>query len=67
MLLGDSYHPGGTALTRRLVDGLALTPDARVLDVASGRGTTALLLADGYGCRVDGVDYAAANTVRARG
>lgn len=67
LLLGDSYHPGGTALTRRLADGLALTPGARVLDVASGRGTTALLLADAYGTEVDGVDYSAANTALAQG
>ncbi|OKK04780.1 methyltransferase type 11 [Streptomyces sp. CB03234] len=67
LLLGDSYHPGGTALTRRLADGLGLTPGARVLDVASGRGTTALLLADAYRCDVDGLDYAPANTALAQG
>ncbi|ARP71037.1 class I SAM-dependent methyltransferase [Streptomyces pluripotens] len=67
LLLGGAYHPGGSALTRRLAGGLALTADSRVLDVASGRGATALLLADGYGCRVDGVDYAAANTSLAQG
>ncbi|MEU8619481.1 methyltransferase domain-containing protein [Streptomyces sp. NPDC048623] len=67
LLLGDSYHPGGTALTRRLADGLGLTPGARVLDVASGRGTTALLLADSYGAEVDGVDYAPGNTALAQG
>lgn len=67
LLLGDSYHPGGTALSRRLADRLALTADARVLDVASGRGTTALLLADAYDVRVDGVDYSAANTALAQG
>ncbi|GAA4656945.1 hypothetical protein GCM10023347_03890 [Streptomyces chumphonensis] len=67
LLLGDSYHPGGTALTRRLADALALRPDDGVLDVASGRGTTALLLAETYGVRVDGVDYSPANTALARG
>ncbi|AXK32746.1 class I SAM-dependent methyltransferase [Streptomyces armeniacus] len=67
LLLGDAYHPGGTALTRRLADGLDLAEDSRVLDVASGRGTTALLLADAYGVHVDGVDYAAANTALAQG
>ncbi|MEW2635309.1 methyltransferase domain-containing protein [Streptomyces sp. NPDC048389] len=67
LLLGDSYHPGGTALTRRLADALALPPGARVLDVASGRGTTALLIADVYGAEVDGVDYSAANTALAQG
>ncbi|WP_405577360.1 methyltransferase domain-containing protein [Streptomyces sp. NBC_01092] len=67
LLLGDSYHPGGTTLTRRLADALSLTPQSRVLDVASGRGTTALLLADAYGVRVDGVDYSPANTALAQG
>ncbi|GAB2324809.1 methyltransferase domain-containing protein [Streptomyces griseoincarnatus] len=67
LLLGETYHPGGTALTRRLADSLRLTPGARVLDVASGRGTTALLLADAYGIEVDGVDYAPANTALAQG
>lgn len=60
LLLGDSYHPGGTTLTRRLAGALGLTAQNRVLDVASGRGTTALLLADAYGVRVDGVDYSPA-------
>ncbi|GAA3788036.1 class I SAM-dependent methyltransferase [Streptomyces chiangmaiensis] len=67
LLLGDSYHPGGTTLTRRLADGLDLAEDGHVLDVASGRGTTALLLADAYGARVDGVDYSRANTALAQG
>ncbi|MFH8694511.1 class I SAM-dependent methyltransferase [Streptomyces chartreusis] len=43
-----------------------LAEDGRVLDVACGRGTTALLLADAYGVRVDGVDYAPANTALAQ-
>ncbi|GEC08953.1 hypothetical protein SSP24_66080 [Streptomyces spinoverrucosus] len=67
LLLGDSYHPGGTALTRRLADALALTPAARVLDVACGRGTTALLLADAYGAEVDGLDYSPGNIALAQG
>jgi SAM-dependent methyltransferase len=65
LLLGESYHPGGLALTRRLADALALRPGARVLDVACGRGTTALLLADAYGARVHGVDYSPANVAAA--
>jgi arsenite methyltransferase len=67
LLLGDAYHPGGTALTRHLADALAPAAGHRVLDVASGRGTTALLLAEAYGVRVDGVDYSPANTDLARG
>ncbi|MFE3328899.1 class I SAM-dependent methyltransferase [Streptomyces sp. NPDC059176] len=67
LLLGKAYHPGGTTLTRRLADGLDVAPGTRALDVASGRGTTALLLADAYGADVDGVDYAPANTALAQG
>lgn len=66
LLLGDCYHPGGVTLTRRLADALTLPPGERVLDVASGRGTTALLLADAYDAQVDGVDYSAACTALAR-
>lgn len=61
LLLGESYHPGGLALTRRLADRLALRPGAAVLDVASGRGATALLLARSYKADVTGVDLSAAN------
>jgi len=67
LLLGDAYHPGGLALTRRLAAHLDLTPDARVLDVAAGRGTTALLLAREQGVRADGLDLSAANVALARG
>jgi arsenite methyltransferase len=67
MLLGDSYHPGGLGLTRHLSAELALPEDARVLDVASGPGTTALLLAREFGVRVDGVDRSSANVALARG
>jgi hypothetical protein len=67
LLLGDAYHPGGLALTRHLVGLLDLTRDDRVLDIASGRGTTALLLAHEYGVRVDGVDLSAGNVALARG
>src|SRR6516162_5356321 len=56
-LLGDSFHPGGEALTMRLGELLQLGPEHSVLDVASGQGTSAILLAQRFGCRVQGVDY----------
>jgi cyclopropane fatty-acyl-phospholipid synthase-like methyltransferase len=65
LLLGDSYHPGGAALTRRLAGRLALRPGAAVLDVASGRGATALHLAAQFGVDVTGVDLSAANVAAA--
>jgi ubiquinone/menaquinone biosynthesis C-methylase UbiE len=65
-LLGDSFHPGGPALTERLGELLRLTPETGVLDVAAGRGTSACLLARRFGCSVTGVDLSADNLARAR-
>ncbi|WP_092536582.1 class I SAM-dependent methyltransferase [Amycolatopsis arida] len=56
LLLGESYHPGGLALTRRLADRLGLRPGTPVLDVAAGPGATARLLATEYGATVTGID-----------
>jgi SAM-dependent methyltransferase len=66
LLLGDSLHPGGLALTERLGRLLGLGPESRVLDLATGRGTSALHLARVFGCQVVGVDYGAANVALAR-
>jgi arsenite methyltransferase len=66
LLLGESYHPGGLALTRRLADRLRLHGGRRVLDVAAGPGTTARLLAADYDVLVDGVDLAESTVERAR-
>jgi SAM-dependent methyltransferase len=64
-LLGESFHPGGTGLTERLGVLLGLSPQSQVLDVASGNGTSALFLAQRFGCRVIGVDLSAENVQRA--
>jgi ubiquinone/menaquinone biosynthesis C-methylase UbiE len=61
LLLGESFHPGGTRLTHRLGALLALTPQSSVLDVASGRGTSACHLAESFGCKVTGVDLSEEN------
>jgi arsenite methyltransferase len=66
LLLGDSYHPGGAELTRRLADAIDLRPGERVIDVASGIGTTALLLAAERGVDVVGVDLGDTQVTRAR-
>ncbi|MGH2799444.1 MAG: SAM-dependent methyltransferase, partial [Thermoleophilaceae bacterium] len=55
-LLGDELHPGGDALSRRLAHLAGLGPGARVLDVASGCGRTARLLATEFGAEVTGVE-----------
>ena len=66
LLLGDSLHPGGPELTERLGRMLALGAGARVLDVAAGRGTSALTLAARFGCEVIGLDYSRRNTEAAK-
>lgn len=66
LVLGESYHPGGLALTRSLLSRLQLREGSRVLDVASGPGATALLAAREHPVQVDGVDLGEASVERAR-
>ena len=61
LLLGESFHPGGTRLTERLGRLLNLTPSSRVLDVAAGRGSSAFHLSETFGCEVLGIDLSEAN------
>jgi arsenite methyltransferase len=65
-LLGDSFHPGGLDLTRQLGQMLGLGSASRVLDVACGKGTTAVYLAKEFGCTIVGVDYGYRNVETAR-
>jgi arsenite methyltransferase len=64
-LLGDSFHPGGVALTERLGQLLGLTPESRVLDAASGKGASAMFIAQRFGCAVAGVDLSTQNVAHA--
>src|SRR5260370_34577736 len=61
VLLGDSFHPGGLKLTERIGSLLHLAPESRLLDVASGKGTTALFLVERFGCHVVCIDYSGPN------
>lgn len=61
ILVGDALHPGGAQLTERLGRLLNLTQASRVLDVASGRGDGALVLAARFGCEVVGLDFGRRN------
>lgn len=65
-LLGDSLHPGGLELTARLADALDVGPGSVVVDVASGFGTSAILLAQRTGCDVVGVDLSRVSVEAAR-
>lgn len=65
LLLGESFHPGGLALTSRLGLLLGLDSNSVVLDVACGRGTSTIHLARTFGCRVIGIDLGADNAATA--
>jgi len=65
-LLGDRLHPGGAALTARLVDALAVRAGSLIADVACGAGESALQAAGRTGCRVVGIDLSPANVARAQ-
>ncbi len=56
LFLGEQLHPGGGELTRRLAELTGVGPGDRVLDAASGLGTTARLLSAERGARVHGVE-----------
>jgi arsenite methyltransferase len=56
-LLGESFHPGGLTLTKRLGTLLDLGPGKRLLDVAAGKGASAIFLAQQFGCGVFGVEF----------
>jgi SAM-dependent methyltransferase len=64
-LLGDELHPGGEATTRRALELIGVGPGERLLDIASGKGDSALLAAQERGCVVTGVDYGEAAVIEA--
>jgi SAM-dependent methyltransferase len=61
ILLGDVFHPGGLELTARLGAAIGLKEGEHVLDIACGRGVSAVYLAERFGCHVTGVDFGAEN------
>jgi hypothetical protein len=65
-LLGGELHPGGEATTRRALELIGVRRGVRLLDVASGAGTSVLLAAREHGCVVVGVEYGERAVVEAR-
>ncbi len=66
MLLGDILHPGGLELTGYLGTMLELNAMDRVLDIACGRGASAVYLAKRFGCHVTGLDFGPDNIAAAK-
>ena len=58
-LVGGELHPGGEATTRRSLELISIGRLDRLLDVASGTGTSALLAAREFGCSVVGLEFGA--------
>jgi len=67
LLLGDSWHPGGLALTAQLARLTGINRFQTVLDVACGNGSSANFLSKEFGCRVIGVDVLPENVREAYG
>lgn len=59
-------HPGGLALTKKLIDYCNFTPGAKVLDVGCGAGTTVEYLSKCYELQAVGVDIAEARLQQGR-
>ena len=55
-ILGDFLHPGGLKLTAKAAEVAQINPASLVLDIASGRGASALFLSQQYGCQMVGID-----------
>lgn len=49
-------RPGGIEATNRIIQQCQITKDTKVLEVAPNMGTTAIHLAQTYGCHITGID-----------
>lgn len=49
-------HPGGYDATRELLDKLQIDNSSHVIDIACGKGTSAIYAARKYGCKVTAID-----------
>lgn len=54
--LDESLHPGGLDLTEHLARQAGISEDVIVLDIGSGRGSSACFLAEFCNCRIQGID-----------
>ena len=57
LVLGDTLHPGGLRLTNRLGRLMAIRRGDWVVDLASGKGASALAISRTFHCRVVGIEF----------
>lgn len=65
-LLGESFHPGGLALTDELARLTGLGPGKRLLDAGCGRGASTVHLAESTGCGAVGLTLESDGVERGR-
>jgi arsenite methyltransferase len=65
-LLGPRFHPGGRALTERLIRALGVRPGDVVADVACGLGQSTVQVAGDTGARAIGIDLSPDSIAAAR-
>ncbi len=65
-LIGESFHPGGLALTDELAALTGLKPGMRLLDAGCGRGTSTVHLAKSTGCDAVGLTLESDGVERGR-
>lgn len=66
LIAGQSFHPGGLASTRRLLDAAGFPSGSRILDAGCGLGGSARLAASEFGLVVDACDVSGAAIRRAK-
>lgn len=57
MVMGDSMHPGGLALTNQMGRLMGIQPGDWVADLASARGNSAVAVSRVFKCNVVGVEF----------
>lgn len=57
MIMGDSMHPGGLALTNRMGRLMDIQPGDWVADLASARGNSAVAVSRVFKCNVVGIEF----------
>jgi ubiquinone/menaquinone biosynthesis C-methylase UbiE len=65
-LLGEAFNPWSPELTEMIGKKIGLEESSKVLEVACGPGSSALVLAEKFGCTVIGVDPSEKNIMRAK-
>ena len=66
LILGDTLHPGGLALTNRLGKLMGIHEGDRVVDLASGQGASAMAVSRVFHCNVVGVEFGAQAVAQSR-